>query len=100
MGKRKYNQVRREVSDRYDAKTYRKINIALRLDDDQEIIDSMDDARANGVKLREWLSNIYHYGGKPIEVIPQDLVKKDDVERALLAARVDIRTVRQIMKAL
>jgi hypothetical protein len=36
----KYTQAKQEANARYDAKTYKKIGIALRIDEDAEIIRS------------------------------------------------------------
>ena len=50
---------KREAIDKYDAKTYRKINIRLRIDDDAEIIKDMDDALNRGINRREWLKEVF-----------------------------------------
>lgn len=50
---------KREAIDRYDAKTYRKVNIRLRVEDDAEIIKDMDDALGRGISRREWLKEIF-----------------------------------------
>ena len=55
----KYSQARREANARYDAKTYKKIGIALRIDDDADIIKSWTDAREKGINSREWLRELY-----------------------------------------
>lgn len=96
----KYYEAHRRAIDKYTEKTYRKINVALRFDEDADIIESLDYARDNGIKLREWLSDIFHYGGKPKEVVPDGLVKKSDVEKVLQQSRLDYRLVQQIMKSL
>ena len=96
----KWYESQKRGREKYDSKTYRKINIALRLDEDADIINSMDYARDNGIKLRECLSDIFHYGGDPKEVVPDGLVKKSDVEKVLQQSRLDYRLVQQIMKSL
>ena len=96
----KYYESQQRAREKYDAKTYRKINVALRLDEDAEVIESMDYARDNGIPLRQWLSDIFHYGGSPKEVVPEGLVKLSDVEKVLMQARLDYRTVQQIMESL
>lgn len=50
---------KREASARYDAKTYKKINIALRMEDDAEIIKAWQEAQQKGISSREWLKSIY-----------------------------------------
>ena len=96
----KYYESRQRSMEKYRAKTYKQVNIALRFDEDEDIIESIDYAREHGIPLREWVSDIFHYGGKPKEVIPEGLVKKSDVEKVLLQSRIDYRTVQQIMNSL
>lgn len=59
MGKREYNEARANANARYDAKTYKKVQIALRLEDDADIIKDMEEAKAHGYSLREWLRQLY-----------------------------------------
>lgn len=59
MGKREYNAARQEANSRYDAKTYKKINIALRLEDDADILEHLEDAKAKGLNNREWLRELF-----------------------------------------
>lgn len=44
---------------KYDAKTYRKILVSLRLDEDKDIIDSLDYAQQHGISYREWLRQVF-----------------------------------------
>lgn len=59
MGKREYTPARAEANAKYDAKTYRKINIALRIKDDADIIASLDKAKQKGINNREWLRELF-----------------------------------------
>ncbi len=59
MGKRPYNEARAEANARYDEKTYKKISIAFRKDDDADIIRSIEEAKAKGISLREWVRELY-----------------------------------------
>ena len=59
MGKRPYNEARAEANARYDAKTYKKINIAFRKEDDAEIIKAIEEAQAKGMNLREWVKELF-----------------------------------------
>ena len=59
MAKREYTAARAEANARYDAKTYKKINIALRLTDDHDIIESLEEAKKKGLNNREWLREIF-----------------------------------------
>ena len=57
--KREYTPARAEANAKYDAKTYRKINIALRKEDDADILDSLEEAKRKGLNNREWLRELY-----------------------------------------
>lgn len=59
MGKRKYTPARAEANARFNAKTYKQVNIRLRKDADADIIDSIEAAQAKGVNNREWLREIF-----------------------------------------
>ena len=59
MGKREYNAARQEANARYDAKTYKKINIALRLEDDADILEHLAEAKDKGLNSREWLRELF-----------------------------------------
>lgn len=50
---------KRAAIDRYDAKTYRKIMLKLRIEDDADIIKDMDEAFDRGVNRREWLKGVF-----------------------------------------
>ena len=60
MGVRKYTEARAKANKKYDEKTYRKITIYLRVEDDAEILDSLDEARQHGFSFREWLRSLYY----------------------------------------
>lgn len=59
MRSEKVSEARRNANDRYDAKTYKKIFLILRLDDDADIIGDIEDAQSNGLSLRMWLRGVY-----------------------------------------
>lgn len=59
MGKRPYNEARAEANARYDAKTYKPVVIKLRKEDDADIISSIEEAKAKGISLREWVRELY-----------------------------------------
>ena len=52
---RKYTEARAASNKKYDAKTYKKINFALRVDEDADIIEDIEAAQREGLSLREWL---------------------------------------------
>lgn len=94
----KYYEARQRAVEKYQAKTYRKINVALRLDEDADIIESMDYARDNGIPLRQWLSDIFHYGGSPKEIVPEGYVSKSDVWKLLRDMGVSDEIIRKVME--
>ena len=59
MRSEKVTEARRAANDRYDAKTYRKISFAIRVEDDADIIRDIEEAKSNGISLRQWLRNLY-----------------------------------------
>lgn len=59
MRSEKVSEARRSANDKYDAKTYKKIFLILRLEDDADIIKDIEDAQGAGLSLRVWLRGIY-----------------------------------------
>lgn len=59
MGKRQYTPARQEANARYNSKTYKQYTIVLRWDDDEDIINSIEAAKKNGLSYREWLREIF-----------------------------------------
>lgn len=59
MRSEKVSEARREANNRYDAKTYRRITFALRVQEDADIIRDIEAAQSEGVSLRGWLRNLY-----------------------------------------
>lgn len=45
---------------KYDAKTYKKVMIPLRYDEDAEIIADIEEAKEHGVNHREWLNSLFY----------------------------------------
>lgn len=93
----KWTHAQAEATARYRAKNYKRMYIDLRYDMDQDVIDSIEEAMEHGITKRQWLSDLFHIGRSPS---PADLVKRADVENALLRARLDFRLVQQIMDSL
>ena len=58
MRSERVSEAQRAASDRYDAKTFKKISFALRLQEDADIIRDIEAARVQGISLRSWLRNI------------------------------------------
>ena len=59
MAKDNHTIAQREAVVRYQQKTYKKINIAFRIEDDADIIKSIEEAKAKGISLREWVRELY-----------------------------------------
>ena len=55
---RKYTEARARSNKAYDARTYKKYTILLRVEDDAEIIDSLEEAKASGKSARQWLNEL------------------------------------------
>lgn len=53
------SNAKREAIARYDSKTYKKINIALRYDMDKEVIRDLENAQKQGQTSREWLHDLF-----------------------------------------
>ncbi len=54
------SDAKREANQRYDSKTYKKVLIALRIDEDADIIASMQEAKDNGISYRDWLRELFY----------------------------------------
>lgn len=59
MRSEKVSEARREANNRYDAKTYRRITFALRVQEDADIIRDIEAAQNEGVSLRGWLRDLF-----------------------------------------
>lgn len=63
----KYNgltQCQAEANKRYVDKTYKRYLFFLRLDDDKEIIDSIQEAKDQGMNKTEWLRELFELANK------------------------------------
>lgn len=59
MAKNNHTPAQREAVARYQAKTYKKINIALRKEEDADIIKAIQEAQDQGLTNREWLRELF-----------------------------------------
>lgn len=59
MAKNNHSESQREAVARYHAKTYQKLTISLRLEEDADIIKAINDAQENGISYREWLRELF-----------------------------------------
>ena len=58
----KYNgltQAQSAANAKYDAKTYKTFLFKLRIEDDADIIESIQNAQKNGLNKREWLRELF-----------------------------------------
>lgn len=65
MRSEKVTEAHRLGNDRYDAKTYKRVVFALRLQDDADIIEDIKAAQDSGESLRGWLRNLFD--GRKVE---------------------------------
>ena len=59
MRSEKVTEAQRAAADKYDAKTYKRITFALRIQDDEDIIRDIEAAQAEGISLRAWLRELF-----------------------------------------
>lgn len=57
---RPYTEARKRNNKKYDAKTYKKFTIILRIEDDAEIIESLEKAKEKGYTSRQWLNLLWN----------------------------------------
>lgn len=85
-----------QANERFKGKTYRCILFEMRLQEDADIIASLEDAKQHGVKKMEWMRSIYE--GK--DATPSGLCEKEKVEKLLWENRIPPQTIKVIMDAL
>ena len=78
MTYRGYTPAQGEANARYAAKTFKKINIALRMEEDSEIIDSCQESHDHGITSREWLTDLFYASGDKSRV--EAALKKHGVQ--------------------
>lgn len=88
------SDAKRAANARFDEKTYKKILIMLRYEEDAEILDAMAECRAEGIPYRTWLSDLF-YNGRPVESMNYKKIRQ-----VLESHRIDVRTINNIMKEL
>ena len=54
-----YTQAKHDANKRYDAKTYKVVTFHLRLVEDSDILQSLEEAQKRGLAKREWLREIF-----------------------------------------
>ena len=59
MARDNHTPAQREAVARYQAKTYKNIAVKLRLEEDADIIEALNEAQAKGISYREWLRELF-----------------------------------------
>ena len=59
IGKREYTPARQEANAKYDAKTYKQVNFRLRLEDDADILESLEEAKKKDISNRQGLRELF-----------------------------------------
>ena len=59
MAKQKYTEAKQNANRRYDEKTYKRYMVYLRMEDDADIIQSIEEAKEHGYSFRQWLRQLY-----------------------------------------
>jgi len=53
------SEAKRNANNRYDERTYKRIMIHLRLEEDADIIADIKKAREHSITYRDWLRQLY-----------------------------------------
>ena len=85
-----YTEARARANKAYDDKTYKKILLTLRYDEDSDMIESLQHDQEHGIKAREWLREMFDGSG----------ISLKDVERVLEKYDVDPRIADKMLKEL
>ena len=85
-----YTEAQARAFSEYEARTFKKSMFRFRLDTDMDIIDSIEDAKANGISKNEWLRELFDGRG----------ISLKDVERVLEKYGVDPRIAEKMLKEL
>lgn len=84
MTYRGYTPAQGEANARYAAKNFKKINIALRLDEDADIIQHWEQARDYGFTSREWLRELYESSAKVEKMLAKYGVQPNIIAKIML----------------
>ena len=85
-----YTEARARANAEYDERTFKKHMFRLRLDTDQDILDSIEEAKAHGISKNEWLREMFDGSG----------ISLRDVRGALSKYGVDEWLAEKIIKEL
>ena len=71
-----YTEARARANRAFDEKTYKKVLVSLRYDEDGDMIKAFEDAQADGIRSREWLRDLFDNGGISFAKIEQAMRKQ------------------------
>ena len=72
-----YTEARARANSEYDARTFKKHMFRFRLDTDGDIIESIEEAKANGISKNEWLRELFDGSGVSLSKVRKTLEKYD-----------------------
>ena len=72
-----YTEAHARGNAEYEARTFKKILFRFRLDSDQDMIDSIEEAKANGISKNEWLRELFDGSGVSLKKVRKVLEKYD-----------------------
>ena len=84
-----------QANERFKEKTYKCVLFEMRLQEDADIIDSIEEAKQHGIKKMEWMRALFD-GDTP----SGDLVERENVEKLLWEHRIPPQTIKAIMDSL
>ena len=58
------SQAKLDAVTRYEEKTYKRVFVALRLDEDADILESLQEAKEHGYTGREWVRQLFESKGE------------------------------------
>ena len=86
----KYTEAHARGNAEYEARTFKKHLFRFRLDSDQDMLDSIEEAKEHGITKNEWLREMFDGRG----------ISLKDVERVLDKYDVDPRIAAKMLKEL
>lgn len=74
---REYTEAQARAFEAYEARTFKKSMFRFRLDTDGDIIESIEEAKANGISKNEWLRELFDGSGVSLKMVRKVLEKYD-----------------------
>ena len=73
----KYTEAHARGNAEYEARTFKKHLFRFRLDSDQDMLESIEDAKAHGISKNEWLREMFDGKGVSLAKVRKVLEKYD-----------------------